>query len=121
VLSAYTFRKADGSLDKMDLKLRSCMESRFVCILSVEFGRDGHEVTAHCSELRLTDHGATEQQAEARLRAAITRYVEICTQQGTLIKVLRERGVLALERQPEHFIQVPIPMAALEETRSAAH
>lgn len=97
------------------------MDSRFVCILSVEFSKDGQEIAAHCPELRLTDHGATGQQAEARLRAAVSRYVEICAQQGTLIKVLRERGVLALERQPEHFIQVPIPVAALEETRSAAH
>jgi predicted RNase H-like HicB family nuclease len=93
--------------------------SRFVCILSVQFSRIGEEFIAHCPELRLTDHGATEQQAEARLRAAVTRYVEICVAQGTLIKVLRDRGVLELEGRPEHFIQVPIPVSALEGTRPA--
>lgn len=90
------------------------MDSRLVCILSVEFGKNGREVTAHCPELRLTDHGATAEQAEARLRAAVSRFVEICAERGTLIRVLRDRGVFSMAGHPEHSIQVPIPISALE-------
>jgi hypothetical protein len=77
-------------------------------------------VIAHCPELRLTDHGSTEKEAEDRLRAAVGGYFRICAKNGTLMKVLQDRGVLGMERQPERSIQVPIPLLAFEK-RGAAH
>jgi hypothetical protein len=96
------------------VEIPSMENSRLVCILSVEFRTEGSEVTAHCPELQLTDHGATEQQAEERLRASVGGFIRICAKHGTLIKVLQERGVLGMERQPDRYIQVPVPLVAFE-------
>ena len=96
-------------------------DSRLTCILALEIRREETEVIAHCPELRLTDHGRTEQEAESRLRSSIGGFFRICAKNGTLIKVLQDRGILALERQPERYIQVPVPLLAFAQSRTPQH
>jgi len=93
--------------------------SRMVCILSVELRQEGGESIAHCPELRLTDHGKTDEEAESRLRSAVVSFVQICARKGTLFSVLSERGILKMDRHPERFIEVPIPVLAFEHARAA--
>jgi hypothetical protein len=90
-------------------------------VLSVEITHYEDEVVARCPELRLTDHGATEEQAEAHLRSAVDLFIRTCIDRGTLYKTLHDRGLLTMDRQPARAIHVPIPASALAAQKPAVH
>jgi hypothetical protein len=89
-------------------------------VLSVQLEQlEGH-VAAFCPELNLRDHGDTAEEAEAQLVKSIWLFLRVCAAQGTLDKVLRERGALREGGASGQAIQIPYAALLFESKRAAA-
>ena len=91
-----------------------------VCRLRVETQEEEGAFVARSPELRMSNHGATPEEAKANLALSLRMFFDICAEKGTLFKVLRERGVQHAEIPPneqDRVLEVPIPVMALENAR----
>lgn len=84
--------------------------------------RDGDVFIASCELLDVHSQGRTEKDALDNLIEALQLFVETCYEEGTLMQVLREQGLVPGGRDEqfsgEHMVEVPLGLIARQH---AAH
>lgn len=93
-----------------------------ICRLSVEFHDEFGEIVARCPELRISNHGKTQDEARGSLFRSVSKFFDVCAENGTLFEVLNERKVTHAEviSDNEPTLDVPIPVQAWENSRRTA-
>jgi predicted RNase H-like HicB family nuclease len=89
----------------------------FTVSLPITLKKEGKYTISCCPILDIWSQGVTDQEAEKNLKEAVRLFLTDCFERGTLEKVLKDCGFVAVKKFPQHIprpssqkeIEVPLP------------
>ncbi len=103
--------------------------ARFDMKVPVKVFREGEMYVSHCQIFDVSSQGETEEEAKANLIDALTGFIVMCYEMGTLFDVLKEAGfVPGMTEQTEpatgdeiSLVDIPLPFMIPENGLQECH
>ena len=109
---------AAGLLEFFLGRATSSLGMEFQFRLPVQIWQEQGHFVAFCPVLQVTSYGDSKKDAQKNIKEAVELFLEVCVEDGTLNKVLRECGMkrrvseVPTEARQESLIQGSVPVLA---------
>lgn len=86
------------------------MKSPGFIAITIKFHKEGHRWVALCEELGTSSYGRSIQEAEIRIKEAVTLHLNTLEEVGECERFLREHGIKFYSHKPTpNEIKYPVP------------